>query len=96
MDATLDDILFKAESKSQYLSQHPGIVIPLKQRVSFWNKARRIPMEKQAYYGPRSDGFIIEEEIVTDDTANIKVNSRKRSLMQPATVKAIKKMKKVV
>jgi hypothetical protein len=97
-DATMDDILYSTEgeknnSKAPYLSQHPSIVIPLKQRVSFWNKAHSIPLDMQAYYGPRPDGFVVESEIVIDDTA-LKNDSRKRSIMQPATIKAIKKNEK--
>lgn len=97
-DATMDDVRFsklgeKVDAKAPYLSEHPSIIIPLKQRVSFWSKAHSIPLDMQAYYGPRPDGFVVEEESINEDTAS-KNDSRKRILMQPGTLKAIKKNEK--
>ena len=97
LDASMEDVRYeragvKSNTTIPFLSKHPGIIIPLKQRESFWNKARSIPLDKQNYYGPRPDGFIVDDESIAPIISQ--KDSRKRSIMQPATVKAIKKSEK--
>ena len=98
LNATVEDVRFekngaKSNKDAPYLSEHPGVLIPLKQRISFWNKAHSIPLEKQAYYGPRPDGFTADENSIVI-IPSLQKDSKKRSILQPATVKAIKKNEK--